>query len=126
MANSKFLTQLNLSPDERLNPPKAIGRLKTVQEWASCAIDTVKDNSDFFSALKEISPWAEAVFSAAKDSLAPVKFVVKLLDELTKIQDPEELARIACTLAYQITAEKAIEGVGPPAHPGIMGPSLTK
>jgi hypothetical protein len=121
MANSKFLTQLNLTPSERLNPPQAIGRLRTIQEWASCAIDAVKDNCDFISALKEISPWAEAVFSAAKDSLAPVKFVVKLLDELTRIQDPEELARIACMLAYQRTAEKAIEKAGSPAHPGIIG-----
>ena len=106
MANSKFLTRLNLSNDERLNPPKVIGRLKTIQEWASSALDSVKDNSDFLDAIKEASPWAEAVFSAAKDSLAPVKFVVKLLDELTKIQDPEELARLACTLAYQRAAER--------------------
>ena len=69
MAVSRFLTRLNLSADERLNPPKVIGRLKTVQEWATSAIDSVKDNSDFLNAIKEVSPFAEAAFSAAKDMI---------------------------------------------------------
>jgi hypothetical protein len=121
MPESKFLTQLNLSPDERLNPPKTIGKLKTIQEWASAAVDAVKDNTDFIDALKELSPWAEAMFSAAKDSIGPLKFFAKLLDELTKIQDPEELARLAVTLAYQSSAENAIAQAGPPANSAIVG-----
>src|SRR5258708_21602831 len=124
MPESKFLTQLNLSPDQRLNPPKAVGRLKTIHEWASAAMDAVKDNTDFFTAIKEISPWAEAAFSAAKDTLGPVKFAVKVFEELTKIQDPEELARLACTLAYQAVAEKAIVAVGRPAQVTISGLKL--
>ena len=119
MATSKLLRRLNLSADERLNPPKVLGRLKTIQEWASSAIDCVKDNNNFLDAIKEASPWADAAFSAAKDSVAPIKFVVKLFDELTKIQDPEELARLACTLAYQSAAEKAVEKAGAPAHTGV-------
>ena len=88
MVESKVLTQLNLSPDEHLHPPPLIGKLKTINEWASAAVDTVKDNTNFLDALKELSPWAEVVFSAAKDSFAAVKFVTKILDELTKIQEP--------------------------------------
>jgi uncharacterized protein YjbI with pentapeptide repeats len=124
MAESRFLTQLNLSQAERLNPPKTIGRLKTIQEWASAAIESVKDNNDFLTAIKDLSPWAEAVFSAAKDSIGPLKFIVKLFDELTKIQDPEELARLAVTLAYQSAAEQAIAGAGSPTNPSVVGPPL--
>ena len=78
--NSRLLTQLNLSPDERLNPPPVIGKLKTIEEWAEAAVDAVKDNSSFLDILKSISPWAEAAFSATKDSIGPVKFVLKLFD----------------------------------------------
>jgi hypothetical protein len=124
MSESKFLAKLNLSPDERLHPPGTIGRLKTISEWASAAIEAVKDNTDFLSAIKALSPWAEAAFSAAKDSLGPVKFVVKLFEELTKIQDPEELARLACTIAYQAAAEEAVAKVGPPVNPAIISPSF--
>lgn len=55
--------------------------------------------------LKALSPWAEAVFSAAKDSFAVIKFVTKILTELTKIHEPEQLARLALTLSYQAAAE---------------------
>ena len=121
MPESRFLTQLNLSPEQRREPPKMLGRLKTIQEWASAAIDSVKENGDFLAAIKDVSPWAEAAFSAAKDTLAPVKFVVKVFEELTKIQDPEELARLGCTLAYQAAAERAIANAGPPAMPASVG-----
>jgi hypothetical protein len=57
MANSKLLTKPNLSPEERLNPPRLLGRLKTVQEWLSSAMDGVKDNSDFLATIKIMSPW---------------------------------------------------------------------
>jgi hypothetical protein len=124
MPESKILTQLNLSPSERINPPKLIGKLKTIQEWVSAGVDAVKDNSDFIAGLKELTPWAEAAFSAAKDSIGPVKFFVKLLDELTKIQDPEELARLAITVAYQSAAEKAIEQVGHPINPLVASPKF--
>lgn len=117
---STFLTQLNLSADERHNPPPLINRLKTIMEWASAALDAVKNNPDFLAALKSVSPFAEAL----KDSIAPVKFFVKLLDELTKIQDPEPLARVACTLAYQSAAEKAIKTAAEPAHAAIPGAKL--
>ncbi|MBI4902530.1 MAG: hypothetical protein HY820_02770 [Acidobacteria bacterium] len=88
-------------------------------------VEAVKDNGDFLSALKELSPWAEAAFSAAKDSIGPVKFVIKLFEELTKIQDPEELVRLACTLAYQSSAEKAIQEVGSPSQAKISAAKLS-
>src|SRR5712692_990847 len=105
---SKFLTVLGLTPEQRLQPPPALSRLKTVQEWAAAALDAVKDNTDFTAALKATSPWADAAFTAAKDTLPPVKFVVKVFEELTKVQEPIALARLACTLAYQAASEEVL------------------
>jgi hypothetical protein len=116
MVESKLLTQLNLSPDEHLHPPPVIGKLKTINEWASAAIDAVKDNTSFADALKELSPFAEVVFSAAKESFAAIKFVTKVFDELTKIQEPEQLARLALTLSYQAAAEAALRNAGTPTE----------
>jgi hypothetical protein len=124
MVESKFLTQLNLSPDERLHPPPVIGRLKTINEWASAAIDAVKDNAAFLDELKALSPWAGVVFAAAKDSFAAIKFVTRILDELTKIQEPEQLARLALTLSYQAAAEAAIAHAGSPAEARILRTKL--
>lgn len=49
---------------------------------------------------------------------------MKLFDELTKIQEPEELARLACTLAYQSSAERAVAAAGVPAHAVAVGPKF--
>lgn len=116
MAESELLTQLNLSLAEHLNPPPLIGKLKTVNEWASAALEAVKDNTSFLEALKNLSPWAEAAFSAAKDSFAAVKFVTKVFDEMTRVQEPDQLARIALTLSFQAAAECAIENAGRPSE----------
>jgi hypothetical protein len=111
MPNS-FLSILNLSEQEMSHPPATLAKLKTVHEWMSAAFDAVKENSDFSSMLQAISPWASAAFEAGKEALPPVKFVIKLFDELTKVQEPETLALIACTLAYQSAATKAIQESG--------------
>ena len=120
MPNS-FLSILNISDQERTHPPRMLGKLKTVTEWMSSAVDAVKDNTDFPGALQAISPWAGAAFAATKDALPPVKFVVKLFEELTKVQEPESLALIAYTLAYEACAEKAIQDSGLPEGAQVIG-----
>ncbi len=52
MATCKLQQKLNLSPDERLHPPKLVGRLKTVQDLSSA-----KRNDDLPSLSKEDFPF---------------------------------------------------------------------
>jgi len=55
-----------------------------------------------------VSPWADAIFSSAKETIPPVKFVLKLFEELTRIPDPLSLAELACTIAYEAAAEEVL------------------
>ena len=55
-----------------------------------------------------MSPWADAIFSSAKETIPPVKFVLKLFEELTRIPDPLSLAELACTIAYEAAAEEVL------------------
>jgi hypothetical protein len=121
MDMSRFLTILGLTDEQRAHPPRTLSRLKTVEEWFGAALDMVKDNKDFTGALKAASPWAEAVVGAAKDSIPPIKFLTKLLDELTKVQEPQALARLACTLAYQAAVEDAVRQIGLPPRESPVG-----
>jgi hypothetical protein len=101
--------------------PGLVARVKTVQEWMSQAVDAVKDLKDFPKILASLSPWAEAGFEATKGALPPIRFVVKLFEELTKIEEPEALARVACTIAYQSATERAFSAVGSPGGNAIDG-----
>ncbi|MFN7932747.1 MAG: hypothetical protein U0R19_05430 [Bryobacteraceae bacterium] len=94
-------------------PPAILGRIKSVHEWLAEGVGAVKENKDFLRALGEAAPWAGIVFEAAKDSIGPVKFLVRFFDELTKVHDPRDLCRIACTLAFQ-RAARAFSQVGTP------------
>jgi uncharacterized protein YjbI with pentapeptide repeats len=115
---SKLLTVLNLSEQERLQTPPILSKLKTVQEWLSDATEAVKDVSDFSETLQKLSPLAAAGFEATKEVLPPVKFVLKVFQELTKVQEPEALAQLACTLAYQKAVQEAFKEEHPESRPG--------
>src|ERR1035441_3524024 len=120
-----MLEVLDLTEDERTKPPKALGRLKTLTEWMSSAVDSGKDNKEFTKTLSDLSPWADAAFEAARDTIPPLKFVVKLFSEITKVQDPAALARLAATLAYQSAAEQAFRKLeGPAGRPPNELPGL--
>lgn len=104
------------------DPPAILGRIKSVHEWLEEGVAAVKDNKDFLSALASAAPWAGIAFEVAKDSIGPVKFLVRFVDELTKVHDPRDLCGIACTLAFQRVAEKAFMDVGAPdGMPGQLG-----
>ena len=71
---------------------------------------------DFVTAVKD-TPWPEAVAKAlpwtgyvgeaVADTVAPVKFVLKLYENATRQDDPNELGMIACTAAFQRSVEQA-------------------
>jgi hypothetical protein len=92
---------------EREAAQSRIGRLKTVSEFLSDLVEAVKD-TDLPAAVAQISPWAEALGSAVAESVAPVKFVVKLFENLGRVDDAPTLGYLACCLAYQRALEKAL------------------
>ena len=88
-------------------------------------MESLKDNKDFLDALKALSPWADAAFSAAKDTLPPLKFVIKIFEELTRVQEPTALARLACTIAYQAAAEETLSSMSASGRETLKTRSLS-
>lgn len=89
-----------------------LARLKGVHEMLADVVEATKE-LDILQALKDASPWAEAVGNALGDALPPVRFVLKLFEELNKIEDPNELGYLAATLAYQQAVEQAWQAMPP-------------
>lgn len=81
-------------------------RLKPIHEMLADAVEGAKD-LDLVEAVAQASPWAEAVGKSLGDALPPVRFVLKLFEHLTRIDDPGELGYLAATLTYQRAVEQA-------------------
>lgn len=88
--------------------------VKSVTEFLSDAVDAFKDTG-FVEAVESALPWAKVAGGAAADALPPLKFFVRLAEELLKETDPEKLGLTACTLAYQKAVGAAFKRTGGPA-----------
>jgi uncharacterized protein YjbI with pentapeptide repeats len=108
---------MHLGQDEKRRVSRLTGRIKSVTEFLSDALDKLKD-SHFPEAIGQAAPWAEtfvgAAADAAADTILPIKFLVKLCEKITEINDPEELGHLACTIAFEHAAEQTIKEVGGP------------
>lgn len=105
-----FRKYLPDGPAEKDQVGGTLARLKGVNELLADVVDATKD-LDVVEALAKASPWAEAVGKSLGDALPPVRFVLKLFKELTKITDPSDLGYLAATLAYQRAVEQALPEV---------------
>lgn len=103
----------SLSEDSKKAINPFLSRLKPISEFLSDAIEAFKD-IDFPSAIEKVAPWAGLVTDTVSEVAPPLKFAVKLLDKLTKEEDPIVLGELACTLAYERAAEQAIIAAGSP------------
>jgi hypothetical protein len=63
-----------------------------------------------------------AVTRALKESVPVVKFVFSFLEKLTKVDDPDKLGSLACTIGYQQSIEQAMRALGPTRSKGDTPP----
>ena len=105
-----FRKYLPAGPAKKDQVGGTLARLKSVNELLADVVEATK-GLDVVEALAKASPWAEAVSKSLGDALPPVRFVLKLLEELTKVEDPGELGYLAATLAYQRAVEQALPEV---------------
>ncbi len=100
-------------PDDPAKKDQADGMLARLKGVSELLADVVEATSDLsiVEALAETSPWAEAIGKSLGDALPPVRFVLKLFAELTKVEDPGELGYLVATLAYQRAVEQALPEV---------------
>lgn len=112
---SKIATLLNLSPDDQRSIARTSGRIRSVAEFVSDVVKATKE-TQFIEALAKSTPWwLQAVGQSAAEAAPPIKFLATLIGKLGEIKDPDRLAFVAFTTAYQRSLEKALITVGAPA-----------
>lgn len=109
-----LIPRLGLSQQDQRSLAKTVGRVKSINEFFADALDGVK-SLDFVEAAEKASPWVAAIASSVADVIPAVKFVVKLFEKLTAIDDPAALGQLAFTVAYQQSVLQAVRAVGAPA-----------
>ncbi|HEX9983920.1 MAG TPA: pentapeptide repeat-containing protein [Thermoanaerobaculia bacterium] len=111
---NELSTRLGLSQQDQRSLAKTVGRVKTINEFFADAVDGLK-GIDFVEAAQKASPWLAAIGSSVADVVPAVKFVVKLFEKLTAIDDPASLGLLAYTVAYEQAVLQAVRAVGRPA-----------
>jgi hypothetical protein len=106
-----------LSTEEQTRAGGLAGRIKSIAEFLKDAVDSVKD-TDLPSRIAEACPWwVNATGDALAKSAPPVRFISEFLRSATEVRDPDKLAWLACTAAFQRATELAFVSVGQPAGP---------
>jgi hypothetical protein len=101
-----------------------LGRFTTADEWLKKVFEDIeklpknfKDAGELGKVLEKAAPWIEA----GSKAFPPAHLLFEVVSSLTKINDPRDLAILACTVAYQSVADRAIRKAGLPE-----GKSATK
>lgn len=105
---------LGLSAKDQASIGETTGKIKSVAEFLSETVEAFKD-TNWLSHLAQICPWwLQAVGEAAASAAPPIKFIAALFGKLGEIRDPDRLAYLAFTTAYQRSIEKVLRAVGAP------------
>jgi hypothetical protein len=94
----------------KLRINQTVSKIKSITDYFADAVTAVDGVTSFKTALETGLPWADA----AAEGVPFMKLAVKAIEELTRETDPLRLGQIACTIAFQNSALKAIESVGRP------------
>lgn len=112
---SKLAKVFNLSAADQQSIAKTSGRIRTVAEFLTDIIKAT-EKVDFAKALIECTPWwLQAVGESVAEAAPPIKFLATFIGKIGEIKDPDRLAFLAFTTAYQRSIEKALISVGPPS-----------
>ncbi len=103
---SKIASLLGLSSEDEEVVEHTAGKLKSLTEWLSETVESLKDTP-------VISLFGQAG-DLAKEWSGTAKVLSKLLEKVTTEHSPETIGWVACTLAYQHVAETALRQSGPP------------
>lgn len=123
---SKLAKLLNLSAEDQQSIAKTSGRIRTVAEFLTDIIKAT-EKVDFAKALIECTPWwLQAVGESVAEAAPPIKFLATLIGKIGEIKDPDRLAFLAFTTAYQRSVEKALLSVGPPTKKSAVENKITK
>jgi hypothetical protein len=87
-----------------------LDRFKTADEWIKKVFegieklpDAFKDLGELDKVLEKTAPWIEA----GSKAFPPAHLLFQVVSSSGKINDPRDLAILACTVTYQSVADKA-------------------
>ena len=111
----------DLTIRERTALEKITGPISSVVDFLEKIHGAVKDTTPWNKAtdfewtelLEEGTPWG-ALAKGAAEAMGPVKFLLTVATDLTKVTDLDQLTWLACTLAYQRALEQALSDAGIP------------
>lgn len=87
------------------------------------------DATSYPEALAKSTSWfglfGDAVFKSASEALPAVKFVAELVKKLTTVTDPDKLAGIACSLAWQAAVTSALRAEAHLRKAGVQRDEIT-
>jgi uncharacterized protein YjbI with pentapeptide repeats len=110
MAETNLEKRLALTTVEKEEISKTAGPIKGVVDFLSDAADAIKHMS-WIEAISAAAPWAAAIGEA----LPPIKFLVNLFKKFTEVKDPDALAYLACSIAFERAVQEAISSIGSPS-----------
>lgn len=112
---SNLSKALGLSAKDQESIEETTHKIKSVAEFLSDIVEACEDN-DWLAKLSEICPWwLSLAGESASAAVPPIKFIATLFSKLGEIKDPDRLAYLAFTTAYQRSVEKALKAVGQPS-----------
>jgi hypothetical protein len=100
-----------LSTEEEESVAKTVGRVQSIGDFLADVVEGAKV-LPFVKALSGLSPWVDAIGGSVTDAVPAVKFVASVLDRVTGRNDPNELGRLAFTIAYQHSLVQAAQVFG--------------
>jgi len=114
--SNALVRRLDLSPREQRRLGKAVKALVTVPGYLETLHKTAQGGFAL-DRLAEATPWLGALARSAVEAAPPIRFMAEIFKALLQEKDPEALLYLACTLAWQRSAQQAFEAVGLPSGP---------
>jgi hypothetical protein len=108
-----LVRQLALTPGDQRRLGQQLKALRTVPEYLESLYGALQGGF-VLDRIAEQSPWVGVLAKTIVDAAAPVKFLAVVLRALVDEKHPEALLYLACTIAWQRSAEQAFKAVGHP------------
>ncbi len=115
----KIAKLLGLNAKDQEEISNSIGPFKSVAEFMNDIVEATKDSDSIHRLVSSTPWWLQAVGESLAEAAPLIKFVFNLIGKLGEIKDPDKLAYIAFTLAYQKSMEKAFIYVGIPRRKSL-------
>lgn len=111
----------DLTIRQRTALEKITGPVASVVDYLERIHKAIKDTTlwdrvtdfEWTELLDEGTPWG-VLAKGTSEALGPVKFLLSIASDLTKVRDLDQLTWLACTLAYQRALEQALSDAGIP------------